>query len=142
MPKVNLSNTKGVEISTGTGLYRNDSEVSSSATELNQYFITGKITAISTTSNHIYIPVPTGGILKEAYSSVSGDPGAETLLRVHNAGGSSLGDITIENGSAAGSVDSLTGLAAAVLAGGYIRVISNGGASNTVDAYITLVIER
>ena len=142
MPKVNITDKKGFEETYGKGFFRNNVEISATATELNQYFITGKIVAISSTSNHVYIPIPVDGTLVAVYSSVSADPGAENLLRVHDGSGSSLGDITIENGSTAGSVDSLTSLSEAVSSGGYIRVISNGGASSTVDAYVTLVIER
>ena len=142
MPKVNLSDAKGIEISTGKGWFINNVAVSATATELNQYFITGKVTGLNSGGSHVYIPIPVTGTLKEAYSAVSGNPGAETLLRIHDGAGSSLGDITIENGSTAGSVDSLTGLSEAVSAGGYIRVISNNGASSAVDSYVTLVIER
>ncbi len=141
--RVDITDSRGVVVSKrGNGLYRNGVEVTATATELNQYSVTGKVVGLNTGSSHVYIVIPVSGTLKAVYSSVSGNPGAETLLRVHNGAGSSLGDVTIENGSTAGSVDSLTGLTEALSAGGYVRIISNNGASNAVDAFVTLLIER
>jgi len=142
MPKIDFNDAKGVYTDTGTGWLRNGARISASADELNQYTLTGKVKGLNSGGKHVYVPVPATGTLVAAYSSVSGDPGAETLIRIHNGAGSSLGDITIENGSAAGSADSLTGLTSAVEAGDYLRAISNNGASNAVDSFITFVIKR
>ena len=142
MPKIDFNDAKGVVSTAGSGWLRNGVEISASAGQLDRYTLTGKITGLNSGGEHVYVPVPATGTLVAAFSSVSGDPGFETLIRVHNAAGSSLGDITIANASSAGDVDMLLDLSSAVTAGTYLRAISNNGASNAVDAYITFIIER
>jgi len=143
MPKVDFSDDKGVFITAGGGWYRNGAEISATATELDQYTLTGKISSIHTGTEHVYVPVPTAGTLVAVHTSVSGNPSAECKIRIHiGATVGNIGEVTIENGSSAGSVDSLTGLSSAVTAGGYLRAISNNGASSDVDAYVTFVIAR
>ena len=142
MPKIDFNDAKGVVSSAGSGWLRNGVEISASAGQLDKYTLTGKITGLNTGDEHVYVPVPATGTLVAAFSSVSGDPGAPTLIRIHNAAGSSLGNITIADEAVAGDVDMLLNVSSAVTAGTYLRAISNNGASNAVDAYITFIIER
>lgn len=89
-------------------------------------------------------PVGLSGQIVGCYSAVSGDPGAETTLTVAiNAVSVTGGVITIANGAGAGEIDSATPTALnLVTAADYVKVTSNGGASNAVSAEVTLVIRK
>jgi hypothetical protein len=102
------------------------------------------ISDVSGANSSVLIPVGVAGEITGIYTTISGDPGAETELTA-SIGTTAItgGVVTIANGSAAGAIDSATPTALNVVtAGDYIKIVSDGGASNAVSAQVTFVISK
>ena len=112
---------------------------------LNDYFITAKITDISTASS-TFVPIPDGGkvikILTALQAVIATANGAITF----EIGGTAItgGAITVAySGSAVGDVDTAEPTAANEVAeGGTIEIITDGASTNAAVLYITFVIRR
>ena len=102
------------------------------------------ITDVSGANSSALIPVGVAGQIVGIYSTISGDPGAETKLTA-SIGSTAItgGVITVANGASAGDIDSATPTALNVVAAtDYIKIVSDGGASNAVVAQVTFVIRK
>ena len=142
--QVNLDTTKGVRVVGGTGWAVNGQTVLSTGTTLSQFDLSGRITAISS-ANSTLVVMPFDGTIVSGFASPSGNPGAETVLTVTISGGSgNAGTFTIPNGTAADTnIAYVDGAGTATAsAGTLITIVSDGGASNTVDGYMTLTVTR
>ena len=112
---------------------------------LNDYFITAKITDISTASS-TFVPIPDGGkvikILTALQAVIATANGAITF----EIGGTAItgGAITVAySGSAVGDVDTAEPTAANdVSEGGTIEIITDGASTNAAVLYVTFVIRR
>ena len=112
---------------------------------LNDYFITAKITDISTASS-TFVPIPDGGkvikILTALQAVIATANGAITF----EIGGTAItgGGITVAySGSTVGDVDTAEPTAAnEVSEGGTIEMITSGAPTNTSILYVTFVIRR
>ena len=93
-------------------------------------------------ANAAYIACPVAGTITRIDTVVSGDPGADTLLTGSVNGGTDITNtVTITNGASAGDRDvALPGDNKAVAVGDAIKILSNGGASNAVSAYVSVTI--
>ena len=95
------------------------------------------------TATVVFGPVPFAGLLKTMYTSVSGDPGADTTLTPTVLGESAAAALTIANGTSANGVDTVAYTSNnSVGAGDIITVASNNGASNAVTARVTIAVEE
>jgi hypothetical protein len=113
---------------------------------LNDYFLTAKVTDISTAGS-TFVAVPDVGNIVKIYTSV-------LKMQLHTAdaaitfeiGGTAVtnGAITVtQAGSAAGDVDSSTPSAAnRVEEGGSIEIISDGASATACEMIVTFVIRR
>ena len=142
MPKMNVIPSKGLVQSPGSGFLIDGTTVASSAQSLDQLILTTVLLNVSSASE-TFVVTPHAGTLTAVYSSLGGViAGGDATLTV-KVGGSSAGTITIANaGSAAGDVDSLTGLSTVVTQASAIEVETNGGSTNAVSVNLTFVIER
>ena len=98
---------------------------------LNDYFLTAKVTDISTAGS-TFVAVPDVGNIVKIYTSIK------------NAITSADAAITFEiGGTAAGDVDSSTPSAAnRVEEGGSIEIISDGASATACEMIVTFVIRR
>ena len=112
---------------------------------LNDYFLTGKITAISTAGS-TFVTAPDEGRIIKIYSSIKNAiTSADAALSFELAGTAVTGGgITVtQSGSAAGDVDSATPSGANYVAEGQaIEMITDGGSSTACECIITFVIRR
>ena len=102
------------------------------------------VSGIDTGSSTAKFVMPFTGKVKKLISNVTGDPGADSVLSMDVAGGTASTDtLTIANSSSAGTVDTanFTNNNYAT-AGQIVTITSNNGASNDVDALVTLVVNR
>lgn len=106
--------------------------------------LTFQVNDIATAQSY-WIVTPWAGTISKIYTVVDGttDTGATTIS--FELGGTAItnGNVTIANGAVAGEVDSSTPTAAnTVTAGQAIEVITDGGTGASVNATVTLVINR
>lgn len=103
-----------------------------------------KIADISGANTSELIPAGLAGRIVGVYTTVSGDPGAEAILSAYiDTTAITGGTVTIANGSGAGTIDFATPTALNVMAAtNYLKIVSDGGASNAVSAEITLIIRK
>lgn len=116
--------------------------LAATAAELDEFVLgTALITGLNTGSATATFLAPYACNVVRAYSNVSGDPGADTELALTVAGGTAAtAVVTIANGSAAGTVDTATFADNNVAAAGeQIVLTSDNGASNVVNAFVTIV---
>lgn len=112
---------------------------------LNDYFLTAKITDISTAGS-TFVAVPDGGRIVKIISTIKNAISSANAVLSFEIGGTAVtgGGITVtQSGSAAGDVD--TALPTAlnrVEEGGTIEMITNGGSSTACECVITFVIRR
>lgn len=120
-------------------------QVTATASELNQAYLTMEIEDIST-AGQMYVVAPCAGTISTIYSVINGAIATSdaTLTGKINGAAITNGTITVATASsAAGDVDSCTPTAAnTVAAGDVIEVETNGASTNTVKCGITIVISR
>jgi hypothetical protein len=112
---------------------------------LNDYFLTAKVTDISTAGS-TFVAVPDGGRIVKIISTIKNAITTANAALSFEIGGTAVtnGGITVGfDGSAAGDVDSSTPSAAnRVEEGETIEIISDGGSSTACECVITFVIRR
>tara|TARA_R110002073_G_scaffold59232_1_gene149451 strand:+ start:118 stop:465 length:348 start_codon:yes stop_codon:yes gene_type:complete len=112
---------------------------------LNDYFLTVKLTNVSTSSSAYVVAPDNGKIIK--ISSVLGGVitggNAAITCEINGAAVTGAGLTITHSGSAAGDVDTSFPTAANnVLEGDVIELITNGGSTNTHSLEFTIVIRR
>ena len=112
---------------------------------LNDYFLTSKITTISTAGS-TFVPVPDGGSIIKIFTSIKNAISSANAALTFEIGGVAVtgGGITVtQSGSAAGDIDTSEPTALnEVSEGGSIEMITSGAPSNTIVLYVTFVIRR
>ena len=112
---------------------------------LNDYFITVKMSDVSTASS-VYVAVPDGGKVFNIYSVLGGTIATANAVITAKVGSTAMTDGTITiaySGSATGDVDSCEPSAANIVEeGGYITLTTSGASTNTHTADFTIVIRR
>ena len=112
---------------------------------LNDYFLTSKITDISSAGS-TFVPVPDGGNVIKIITSIKNAISTANAALSFEIGGTAItgGGITVtQSGSAAGDVDTAEPTAAnEVLEDGTIEMITDGASSNTIKLVVTFVIRR
>ena len=112
---------------------------------LNDYFLTAKITDISTAGS-TFVAVPDGGRIIKIFSSIKNAITTADAGLSFELGGTAItnGGITVtQSGSAAGDVDSAEPTAAnRVEENGTIEMITDGGSTGTAKLLVTFVVRR
>jgi hypothetical protein len=112
---------------------------------LNDYFLTAKVTDISTAGS-TFVAVPDVGNIVKIYTSIKNAITTADAEITFEIGGTAVtnGAITVtQAGSAAGDVDSSTPSAAnRVEEGGSIEIISDGASATACEMIVTFVIRR
>jgi hypothetical protein len=112
---------------------------------LNDYFLTAKVTDISTAGS-TFVAVPDVGNIVKIYTSIKNAITSADAEITFEIGGTAVtnGAITVtQAGSAAGDVDSSTPSAAnRVEEGGSIEIISDGASATACEMIVTFVIRR
>ena len=112
---------------------------------LNDYFLTSKITTISTAGS-TFIPVPDGGTIITIFTAIKIAISSANAALTIEIGGVAVtgGAITVtQSGSAAGDVDTAEPTALnTVSEGGTIEMITDGGSSTACECVVTFVIRR
>jgi hypothetical protein len=112
---------------------------------LNDYFLTAKVTDISTAGS-TFVAVPDVGNIVKIYTSIKNAITTANAAITFEIGGTAVtnGAITVtQAGSAAGDVDSSTPSAAnRVEEGGSIEIISDGASATACEMIVTFVIRR
>ena len=112
---------------------------------LNDYFLTAKVTDISTAGS-TFVGVPDVGNIVKIYTSIKNAITSADAAITFEIGGTAVtnGAITVtQAGSAAGDVDSSTPSAAnRVEEGGSIEIISDGASATACEMIVTFVIRR
>jgi len=112
---------------------------------LNDYFLTAKVTDISTAGS-TFVAVPDAGNIVKIYTSIKNAITSADAAITFEIGGTAVtnGAITVtQAGSAAGDVDSSTPSAAnRVEEGGSIEIISDGASATACEMIVTFVIRR
>ena len=112
---------------------------------LNDYFITGRISDISTAGS-TFVAVPDGGRIIKIMSVLQGAISGGNAGISFEIGGTAVtgGGITVaHSGSAAGDVDSAEPTAAnQVEEGGTIEMLTDGGSTGANKLNVTFVIRR
>tara|TARA_B100000989_G_scaffold298828_1_gene290255 strand:+ start:2319 stop:2711 length:393 start_codon:yes stop_codon:yes gene_type:complete len=112
---------------------------------LNDYFLTVKMTDVST-SGSVFVTVPDGGSVIKIMSVIDGAIGTADAVITPSIGGTNITDgaITVtQSGSGAGDVDTSEPTAAnSVVEGDSIKLTTNGASSNTIAATFTIIIRR
>jgi len=112
---------------------------------LNDYFLTAKMTDISTAGS-TFVAVPDGGRIVKIISTIKNAITTANAALSFEIGGTAVtnGGITVtQSGSAAGDVDTALPTAAnRVEEDGTIEMITDGGSSTACECVITFVIRR
>ena len=112
---------------------------------LNDYFITAKITDISTAGS-TFVPVPDDGRIIKIFTSIQNTITTANAALSFEIGGTAItgGGITVtQSGSAAGDVDTAEPTAEnSVNEGQAIEMITDGGSSTACECVVTFVIRR
>jgi hypothetical protein len=112
---------------------------------LNDYFLTTKVTDISTAGS-TFVAVPDGGKVVKILTSIKNAITTADAAITFEIGGTAItgGAITVtQSGSAAGDVDSSVPTAAnRVEEGEAIEIISDGGSSTACETVVTFIIRR
>lgn len=97
-------------------------------------------------ANSDFVAAPSGGRVKAIRGSVSGDPGADTLITLSNETKSlTIGTITVANSSSAGDTVSnvdISPSAGRLDDGDVIKALSNAAATLGVSLNLTVEIDR
>lgn len=134
-----MNATNGTRINNGLNL--DGTDVVATANDLNTKEFTVFLEDISG-ANEISFVSPVDGTCFTVYSSVTGDPGADAIISGNINGGTAFTDtMTVSNGSSQHDVDSMSPTDNnEITAGETVRFVSNGGASNAVGIWLTVVI--
>ena len=112
---------------------------------LNDYFLTGKITTISTAGSS-FVTAPDSGKIIKIYTTIKNAISSADAALSFEIGGVAVGGggITVtQSGSAAGDIDTAEPTAAnEVSEDGSIEMITDGASSNTIKLVVTFVIRR
>ena len=112
---------------------------------LNDYFLTAKVTDISTAGS-TFVAVPDGGRVVKILTSIKNAITTADAALTFEIGGTAItgGAITVtQSSSAAGDIDSSVPTAAnRVEEGEAIEIISDGGSSTACETVVTFVIRR
>jgi len=112
---------------------------------LNDYFLTSKITDISSAGS-TFVPVPDDGRIIKIFTSIKNAITTANAALSFEIGGTAVtgGGITVtQSGSAAGDVDTAEPTAAnSVNEGQAIEMITDGGSSTACECVVTFVIRR
>jgi hypothetical protein len=112
---------------------------------LNDYFLTSKITDISTAGS-TFVPVPDDGRIIKIFTSIQNAITTADAELSFEIGGTAVtgGDITVtQAASAAGDVDTAEPTAEnSVNEGQAIEMITDGGSSTACECVVTFVIRR
>ena len=112
---------------------------------LNDYFLTSKITNISSAGS-TFVPVPDGGRIIKIFTSIKNAITTANAALSFEIGGTAVtgGGITVtQSGSAAGDVDTAEPTAEnSVNEGQAIEMITDGGSSTACECLVTFVIRR
>jgi len=112
---------------------------------LNDYFLTSKITDISSAGS-TFVPVPDGGRIIKIFTSIKNAITTADAALSFEIGGTAVtgGGITVtQSGSAAGDVDTAEPTAEnSVNEGQAIEMITDGGSSTACECVVTFVIRR
>ena len=112
---------------------------------LNDYFLTSKITDISTAWS-TFVPVPDDGRIIKIFTSIQNAITTANAALSFEIGGTAItgGGITVtQSGSAAGDVDTAEPTAEnSVNEGQAIEMITDGGSSTACECVVTFVIRR
>jgi len=112
---------------------------------LNDYFLTTKVTDISTAGS-TFVAVPDGGKVVKILTSIKNAITTADAAITFEIGGTAItgGAITVtQSGSAAGDIDSSVPTAAnRVEEGEAIEIISDGGSSTACETVVTFIIRR
>ena len=112
---------------------------------LNDYFLTSKITDISTAGS-TFVPVPDDGRIIKIFTSIKNAITTANAALSFEIGGTAItgGSITVtQSGSAAGDVDTAEPTAEnSVNEGQAIEMITDGGSSTACECVVTFVIRR
>ena len=112
---------------------------------LNDYFLTSKITDISSAGS-TFVPVPDGGRIIKIFTSIKNAITTANAALSFEIGGTAItgGGITVtQSGSAAGDVDTAEPTAEnSVNEGQAIEMITDGGSSTACECVVTFVIRR
>ena len=112
---------------------------------LNDYFVTSKITTISTAGS-TFVPIPDGGRVIKIITSIKNAITSADAALTWEIGGVAMTDsaITItQSGSAAGDVDTSEPTALYnVESDGTIEMITDGASSTACECIVTFIIRR
>ena len=112
---------------------------------LNDYFITAKITDIST-SGSTFVPVPDTGKVIKIITTIKNAISSSNAALTWEIGGVAMTNSAItvaQSGSAAGDVDTAVPTGANdVLEDGTIEMISSGASSTACECVVTFVVRR
>jgi hypothetical protein len=112
---------------------------------LNDYFLTSKITDISSAGS-TFVPVPDGGRIIKIFTSIKNAITTANAALSFEIGGTAVtgGGITVtQASSAAGDVDTAEPTAEnSVNEGQAIEMITDGGSSTACECVVTFVIRR
>ena len=112
---------------------------------LNDYFVTSKITTISTAGS-TFVPVPDGGRVIKIITSIKNAITSADAALTWEIGGVAMTDSAItvtQSGSAAGDVDTSEPTALnTVSEDGTIEMITDGASATACECVVTFIIRR
>jgi hypothetical protein len=112
---------------------------------LNDYFVTSKITTISTAGS-TFVPVPDGGRVIKIITSIKNAITTANAALTWEIGGVAMTDSAItvtQSGSAAGDVDTSEPTALnTVSEDGTIEMITDGASATACECVVTFIIRR
>ena len=138
-----LHEPKGLAGTSHSGRVYVSNGSASGAWTARQDLITVHIHDISTATD-IYVPIINAGTVVKLQTVTSGTiAGSDLDITAYNSSSASMGNLTVQSGSAAGVVDVLSPTSNnTVTAGSYIRINSNGGPSSHVDVMLLIAVDR
>ena len=138
-----LHEPKGLTGTSHSGRVYVSNGSASGAWTARQDLITVHIHDISTATD-IYVPIINAGTVVKLQTVTSGTiAGSDLDITAYNSSSASMGELTVQSGSAAGVVDVLPPTSNnTVTAGSYIRINSNGGPSSHVDVMLLIAVDR
>lgn len=117
-------------------------DITATATELNQYMISGEIEDVSTSAN-IWVTAPFAGIIASGSAVANAVPSVASAVISIQVGGTMVASGYVASGGAAGSINPITPIAGTtVTAGQSIRIATDGASTTTARTIVTLLITR
>lgn len=138
-----LHEPKGLAGTSHSGRVYVSNGSASGAWTARQDLITVHIHDISTATD-IYVPIINAGTVVKLQSVTSGTiAGADLVITAYNSSSVSMGNLTVQLGSAAGVINvSSPSSNNTVTAGSYIRINGDGGPSSHVDVMLLIAVDR